>query len=251
MKGIIYIATNKINNKVYIGQTINTLARRKNGHIGAAQRKEDNLYFHRAIRKYGEESFEWKILEEINIDSKSELKQYLDNQEIYYIKLYNSNKNEYGYNLTQGGDSYSEQVQDYWNSEKSNEHRKELKERMSEYWSNEDNRKKHQKWMNNYYQTEEGIEQAKRHSNFMKNYYNGENARINKAKTSKWFVRAISSDGKELIFISSKEPDIYFNFDVCLRNKINSVGDKWIPTKRSKLFGWQFEAIEKDDRYLN
>lgn len=251
MKGIIYMVTNKINNKIYIGQTINTLTRRKNNHIGAAQRNQDNLYFHRAIRKYGEESFKWKVVEEIISENLEELKEKLNNKEIYYISLYNSNNTNIGYNLTQGGDSYSEQVQNYWDSEKSNDYRKELKERMSEYWSNEDNKKKHQEWMNNYYQTEEGINQAKRHSDFMKNYYNGENARINKAKTSKWFVKAISPEGKELIFISSKEPNLYFNFDVNLRKKINNIGDKWIPTKRSKLFGWQFEAIEKDNKYLN
>ena len=66
-----------------------------------------------------------------------------------------------------------------------------------------------------------------------------------KAKTSKWFVKAISPEKEELIFISSKEPNQYFGRDISLRSRMKNVGDKWIPTKRSPLYGWQFEAIEK------
>ena len=100
-------------------------------------------------------------------------------------------------------------------------------------------------WLNEYYETEAGIEQAKRHSDFMTDYANGVQARQNKAKTSKWFVKAISPEKEELIFISSKEPNQYFGRDISLRSRMKNVGDKWIPTKRSPLYGWQFEAIEK------
>ena len=46
--GIIYKYTNKINKKVYIGQTINE-SRRKREHREA----KGDYPFHRAIRKYG------------------------------------------------------------------------------------------------------------------------------------------------------------------------------------------------------
>lgn len=75
--------------------------------------------------------------------------------------------------------------------------------------------------------------------------HHGEQARQNKAKTSKWFVKVISPEKEELIFISSKEPNQYFGRDISLRSRMKNVGDKWIPTKRSPLYGWQFEAIEK------
>ena len=64
--------------------------------------------------------------------------------------------------------------------------------------------------MNNYYSTDQGKEQAKRHSQFMKEYYNGLDARRNKAKTSNWFVKATSPEGEEIIYISSKEPNLFF-----------------------------------------
>lgn len=70
LEGIIYLATNKINNKVYIGQTINTLNKRKTNHYAAARNEKDNLYFHRAIRKYGENNFDWIVLDKANNQDK-------------------------------------------------------------------------------------------------------------------------------------------------------------------------------------
>ena len=92
---IIYKITNKINEKVYIGQTIQTLNSRKNEHKKRARNKT-NLPLYNAINKYGEENFliiqidEANSLEELNI------------KEQYYIKHYNSMYPN-GYNLTSGG----------------------------------------------------------------------------------------------------------------------------------------------------
>lgn len=47
---IIYKVTNKINNKVYIGQTVHTLNYRMAQHYKDARR--DNYYFHNALNKY-------------------------------------------------------------------------------------------------------------------------------------------------------------------------------------------------------
>lgn len=82
MEGIIYLVTNKINNKVYVGQTINTLNRRRINHLAAARNENDNLYFHRAIKKYGEENFDWKVLDKANNQEE------LNNLECFYIKKY-------------------------------------------------------------------------------------------------------------------------------------------------------------------
>lgn len=92
MFGIIYKAVNKINNKVYIGQTVKLLKIRIIEHINS----KDNCYFHKAIRKYGKDNFEWEIIEEC--ESKAEL----DEMEFHYIKQYNSFGID-GYNLTFGG----------------------------------------------------------------------------------------------------------------------------------------------------
>lgn len=58
---IVYQATNLVNGKRYIGVTSKTLERRRYGHHYDA-RKGRNKVFSKAIRKYGEAAFEWKIL---------------------------------------------------------------------------------------------------------------------------------------------------------------------------------------------
>ena len=94
-KGLIYMYTNLLNEKVYVGQTTLKLQRRHQKHLSQLN---DNTYFHRAIKKYGIENFKLEVLED-NIDLIE-----LDNREKYWIKIKNAfYKNEKGYNLTQGG----------------------------------------------------------------------------------------------------------------------------------------------------
>jgi len=58
MKIIIYKALNKHNSKCYIGQTNRDLNTRIAEHINSQK-----THFHKALAKYGLESFEWSILE--------------------------------------------------------------------------------------------------------------------------------------------------------------------------------------------
>ncbi len=96
---IIYKATNRLNGKVYIGQTINNLKDRKADHINKANNHPDrNNHFCNALRKYGVDSFNWEVICICpNIDS-------LNEREQYYISYYNAIKD--GYNLTTGGLNY-------------------------------------------------------------------------------------------------------------------------------------------------
>lgn len=99
----IYKYQNKINNKVYIGQSIN-LEQRKTAHKYAAYNENANDYnsqFHQAIRKYGIDNFSYEIIAEISNEEYS--KKMLDDLEKYFISYYNSYKN--GYNATPGGDA--------------------------------------------------------------------------------------------------------------------------------------------------
>lgn len=92
--GFIYKITNKINGKVYIGQTITPIKNRMYKHYSQARNGKNITGIDAAIKKYGEENFEIEqILECPNED--------LDLQEKFYISKYNSFEN--GYNLTMGG----------------------------------------------------------------------------------------------------------------------------------------------------
>lgn len=90
--GKIYIIKNDINEKVYIGQTIQKIERRFQKHLSDAKKIDSHLY--RAINLYGAEHFFCELIEEVKIDE-------LDDREIYWIAYFNSYKN--GYNSTPGG----------------------------------------------------------------------------------------------------------------------------------------------------
>lgn len=100
MKGTIYIVTNDINSKVYIGKTYTTIQTRWKRHISDAFRN-DRLQkgkFHRAIAMYGPEHFTIKPLAQFE-------QGILEKKEIEYIAKYDSYYN--GYNSTLGGDGHS------------------------------------------------------------------------------------------------------------------------------------------------
>lgn len=93
---IIYKVTNLVNNKCYIGKTITTLNNRISQHKADIKRGKI-YYFQRALIKYGFGSFDWEILEECDtLDKLNEL-------EIHYIQLFNSQNRELGYNVAAGG----------------------------------------------------------------------------------------------------------------------------------------------------
>lgn len=97
MKSGIYKIENLINNKVYIGQSVD-IPKRWREHRSAAfnsNSKDYNMLIYKAFRKYGIENFSFEIIEEVEKDQ-------LNEREIYWIEKYNSyNK---GYNATLGGD---------------------------------------------------------------------------------------------------------------------------------------------------
>lgn len=106
---IIYAHINKINGKRYIGQTKqepNERWRNGKGYKGSP-------YFYHAIQKYGWESFEHQIIEkDISTQEEANLK------EIYWINIFQSNDEKYGYNLENGGYCYPshavEKIKELW-----------------------------------------------------------------------------------------------------------------------------------------
>lgn len=106
MKGYIYEITNNINYKKYVGLTTRTTQERFSEHRRNAVNKE-NKPLYNAMNKYGIEKFSFNVLEEINCSSKEELLELLNKKEKEYIKQFDSNNSNYGYNLTDGGDVFT------------------------------------------------------------------------------------------------------------------------------------------------
>lgn len=92
----IYKITNKLDGRVYIGQSID-IKSRINDHFYKNFKDEDlHGKLDKDIRKIGVKNFKWEVLKEC---SREELNQY----EKEYISLYNSNDPLKGYNITGGG----------------------------------------------------------------------------------------------------------------------------------------------------
>jgi len=95
---IIYLLRNKINNKIYIGQTKMCINERLRKHIKPS--KDNNQIITKAIRKYGEENFVCEILfyaksfEEMNI------------KEVEFIFEYKCLDKKIGYNVDKGGNNF-------------------------------------------------------------------------------------------------------------------------------------------------
>lgn len=102
LDGIIYKYTNKINGKIYIGQTVNEKARIQQHKYFYSSLEKNKKGFHGAIKKYGWESFEYKVLFRIHCNNEQDLINTLNSKEIISIKYFNSYK--FGYNMTRGGD---------------------------------------------------------------------------------------------------------------------------------------------------
>ena len=100
----IYRAVNKVNGKIYIGFDSNW-PHRKNSH--KCYHKEAKNKFHRAIKKYGWDNFDWEI-----IYQSKDMLHTLNVMERYFIKQYDSFKN--GYNSTLGGEgSFGKKQSEY------------------------------------------------------------------------------------------------------------------------------------------
>lgn len=92
----VYIHINKINNKSYIGITSTSLEKRS-GKNGSGYKRSP--IFWNAIQKYGWDSFDHIIFES---DLSKDVACYIEQK---LILLYNTNKRDFGYNMSFGGES--------------------------------------------------------------------------------------------------------------------------------------------------
>jgi group I intron endonuclease len=97
----IYLITNNINRKMYVGQTSTNYKKRWLKHINNALNSPQQgcVSLYRAIRKYGKDNFTVSLLEKITAEKANE-------REFFWIKTLKTQNNKNGYNLTSGGDCF-------------------------------------------------------------------------------------------------------------------------------------------------
>lgn len=120
----IYNIVNKVNGKVYVGQTKNTKKRATSHKYMLNKGIHHSKYLQNSFNKYGIENFEFSIIEECTNSD-------VDDREIFYIQKFKSNNPDYGYNVLAGGNSRRDIFE---NSLISDEGKKAISERMSSYW---------------------------------------------------------------------------------------------------------------------
>lgn len=100
MGGQIYIITNSVNNKCYIGKTRASAHRRFIEHKSKSRLNYKNkIPFHIAMNKIGVDKFGYKILGEYESDE-------LNDMEKFYIEKYNSFRNGYNSDVGAGGGQF-------------------------------------------------------------------------------------------------------------------------------------------------
>lgn len=102
-EGYIYLVTNTVNDKKYVGQTRRNIRARWKQHCQYSNHTNKNSAIDRAIGKYGEDKFTIVQLEFFEADTLNELHGLLNEYEIYYIDLYKTLTIENGYNISAGG----------------------------------------------------------------------------------------------------------------------------------------------------
>ena len=95
----IYGIKNTVNSKIYIGKTGMNFGDRWDSHKSLLRNdKHDNRHLQNAWNKYGEDSFEFIIVEECSVED-------LDDKEKYWIKYYK--EQNLSYNILDGGDGFN------------------------------------------------------------------------------------------------------------------------------------------------
>lgn len=99
----IYIIKNKLNNKIYVGKSINIKSRLQAHKFyltsNKRNKKTTNRYLYASVQKNGWENFECEIIEcFLNFDSQT-CEKYSKDRELYWMHYYGSYEQDKGYNL--------------------------------------------------------------------------------------------------------------------------------------------------------
>lgn len=101
VEGHVYVVTNTVNGKKYVGQTTRDVSKRWKRHVEDSVKQSYKSRLHRAIQKYGADKFTTEVR------STCTGRKALDMAERFYIALYQTQNPEFGYNIAAGGQSGS------------------------------------------------------------------------------------------------------------------------------------------------
>lgn len=103
-KYYIYIIQNKVNNKIYVGQSNSPDDRWRRHKTDCHNPKSHayNMLIGRAIRKYGADNFDFSVLEEYSFLKEA------NNAEEFWIHYLNTQDKNIGYNIKNGGDNHKQ-----------------------------------------------------------------------------------------------------------------------------------------------
>ena len=219
----IYCIRNTINQKVYIGKSVNIRQRIYN-HIGSLNSKNvkrENQHFINAWWKYGSDNFEYFILETLNKNQEN-IENIIKIKELFWMDYYESFNRKKGYNLRR--DSSTKMIV---HDETKIKNSISQKLRFSKFTKEEK-----QQW-------------GKISSNFWKNNPEiKENMRQKVSNThTKYLIKQYSKDGKTLIKVWDKVKDIVLKNPTYKTHNIYSVCSGAKPT----MYGYRWIKILKDD----
>ena len=234
----IYMYTNLVNGKKYIGQAINFNKRHKQ-HIDESVKNKGNrsynMIFHKAIRKYGIDNFTVVILKE-SLPTKRIMNLY----ECYYIKKYNTlSINGNGYNVKEGGDGGNV----FYG--KTEDEKKEIREKMSESAKSKIFTDEHKKNMSEARKGEKNKFYGKHHSEETKTILREKNSGKNSSKSK--MVVQYSFSG-EIIKIWDSMREIERELSIghgCISRCCNGTG------KTSKGYIWRYLTDVSDNDIIN
>jgi len=95
----VYVVTNKVNGKIYVGQTVSDLERYFRSDVTRALRRctDRKPHFYNAIRKHGSKNFSIRLL----VDALD--KDQADKLEQFFIRTLGTQNRDIGYNIAAGG----------------------------------------------------------------------------------------------------------------------------------------------------
>lgn len=97
----VYSITNIVNNKIYIGSSVNLKSRKYNHFSNLSKGVHENKYLQDAYIKYSKDNFKWEVLEYVDYEEdKKVLKSIVLSREQYWMDFFKSYIRDNGYNIS-------------------------------------------------------------------------------------------------------------------------------------------------------